>query len=145
VVLYIFGSATPANIADSDRVCSALQVFEHCQDVGEDARAGRIYLPAADLRQAGVAEDDVLAGTTSPALAEVIGQQVQRSRALLADARPLVGRLSGWARLAVAGFAGGGYATADALDQAGWTVLERDVRPSKARTVSHALRLWAGR
>ena len=33
------------NVADSDAVCAALQVLEHCQDVAEDARAGRVYLP----------------------------------------------------------------------------------------------------
>ena len=37
--------ATPENIALSDKICSALQVAEHLQDIGEDYREGRIYLP----------------------------------------------------------------------------------------------------
>ena len=42
--------ADPRDHRWSDDVCTALQVVEHCQDVGEDARAGRVYLPAEDLR-----------------------------------------------------------------------------------------------
>src|SRR5882757_4994519 len=41
IVLHIAEAATEQNVADSDAVCNALQVLEHCQDVGEDARAGR--------------------------------------------------------------------------------------------------------
>ena len=45
VILRVAGAATAQNIVDSDAVCSALQVLEHCQDVGEDARRGA-HLPA---------------------------------------------------------------------------------------------------
>jgi squalene synthase HpnC len=45
MVLEIFGQATPEAIARSDQVCTALQLLEHWQDVGEDRRAGRVYLP----------------------------------------------------------------------------------------------------
>ena len=50
LVLHVFGAATPERIALSDRVCTALQLAEHWQDVGEDFRRGRIYLPAEDRR-----------------------------------------------------------------------------------------------
>ncbi|MGN6251932.1 MAG: squalene/phytoene synthase family protein, partial [Marmoricola sp.] len=46
IVLGLFEVDDPVTTLLSDRVCSALQVLEHCQDVGEDHRAGRIYLPA---------------------------------------------------------------------------------------------------
>src|SRR5262245_35237907 len=49
LVLHVFGAATPERVALSDRVCSALQVVEHCQDVAEDHARGRVYLPASDL------------------------------------------------------------------------------------------------
>jgi squalene synthase HpnC len=54
IVLYIFGAATPERIAASDRICTALQLAEHWQDVAEDLRNGRIYLPAEDLQLFGV-------------------------------------------------------------------------------------------
>ena len=55
---------------------------------------------------------------------DVVATQVRRSRELLAAGRPLVGRLHGWSRLAVAGYVAGGLATADALDAADYDVLD---------------------
>jgi squalene synthase HpnC len=141
IVLHLAAAATPRNLEDSDAVCAALQVLEHCQDVGEDARAGRIYLPAADLRAAGVEAAALRATTTPAALQQVVADQVERSRELLSAGRPLVRRLSGWARFAVAGFVAGGLATADALDAGHHDVLGRDIRPSRLRTAGLGLRL----
>jgi squalene synthase HpnC len=107
LVLYVFGVATPERIALSDDVCTALQLLEHWQDVHEDWQRGRVYLPAEDLERFGVA-----AGETSPALLEF---EIERARALLDRGAPLVGTLRGRARLAVAGYVGGGRAGLDAL------------------------------
>ncbi len=145
LVLYIAEAGTEQNVQDSDAVCAALQVLEHCQDVGEDARAGRIYLPLADLRAAGVAETELTGVTTSPQLREVVAAQVERSLGLLQGGPALVRRLSGWARVAVAGYVAGGLATASALRRADYDVLARSVRPGKAVTAAHAIRLVAGR
>jgi squalene synthase HpnC len=141
VVLHVAGAATTHNLADSDSVCSALQVLEHCQDVGEDARNGRVYLPAADLHADGVGTDELTGAAASDALRRVVAREVERSREMLAAGRPLVRRLSGWARLAVAGYVAGGLATADALDAARYDVLGHAVRPSRVRTARYVLRL----
>jgi hypothetical protein len=47
--------------------------------------------------------------------------------------------------LAVAGYVGGGYATADALRTADYDVLAALIKPTTGRTVLHTLRLAAGR
>ncbi|HEU5265975.1 MAG TPA: squalene synthase HpnC [Jatrophihabitans sp.] len=142
IVLHLALAATAANVADSDAVCAGLQVLEHCQDVGEDVRRGRVYLPAADLAAAGVTRSDLTRPDTSDGVRDVVALQVRRSRELLAAGPPLVGRLRGWARLAVSGYVAGGLATADALAAADFDVLVRDIRPSRPRTARHALRLW---
>ena len=49
IVLHVFGAATPPRERLSDLVCTALQLAEHWQDVAEDLRAGRVYLPGEDL------------------------------------------------------------------------------------------------
>lgn len=144
IVLHLAGAATERNFADSDAVCDALQVLEHCQDVGEDARAGRIYLPASELRAAGIDDHALTASQTPSALRYVLAVQVERSRALLRAGAPLVRRLSGWSRFAVAGFVAGGLATADALTNADFDVLAADARPAKIKTMTHALRLVTG-
>lgn len=138
IVLHIAGAATEQNIVDSDAVCNALQVLEHCQDVGEDARAGRVYIPGIEL-------DDALAGSTGPRVRQAVATNVALARGMLQSGRPLVRRLHGWPRLAIAGFVGGGLATAAALRRAGYDVLAGTVRPSKGRTAREAARLWVGR
>jgi squalene synthase HpnC len=138
IVLHIAGAATERNVADSDAVCNALQVLEHCQDVGEDARVGRIYMPGIEL-------DDALATSTGDAVRQAVATHVALALGMLQAGRGLVRRLSGWPRLAVAGFVGGGLATAAALRRADYDVLARTVRPSKGRTAGEAARLWLGR
>jgi squalene synthase HpnC len=145
IVLAIAHVDDPQAIQRSDQVCAALQVLEHCQDVGEDARAGRVYLPADDLRRAGVTHADLTAATTSPQLRRVVAMQVERADALFASGRPLVHRLHGWARVAVAGYLAGGQATAAALRAAEFDVLGAVIRPGRARTVVSATRLMARR
>ena len=61
IVLHVFGAFTPERAALSDRVCTALQLAEHWQDVAEDLRAGRVYLPGEDMARFGCTEDDLAA------------------------------------------------------------------------------------
>jgi squalene synthase HpnC len=140
MVLYIAGAATERNVADSDQVCAALQVLEHCQDVREDAQMGRVYLPACELGGA-----DVHADRTSSELRAVIRTQVERSERMLEPGRDLVRHLHGWSKVAVAGYIAGGLATADALRAGDFDVLAHQLKPSKIRTAYHALRLLARR
>ena len=123
LVLHVFGAATEERIRLSDRVCTALQLVEHWQDVGEDYRAGRIYLPGEDRARFGVGPAELGAATTGPALSRLLAFEVERARALLDEGAPLVGTLRGRARLAVAGYVGGGRASLAAIEAAGYDVL----------------------
>jgi squalene synthase HpnC len=143
-VLYVAGAATEANVADSDAVCAALQVLEHCQDVVEDARAGRVYLPQQDLRAANVTDSDLLAPTAGVRLRQVVALNAGRASDLLRAGDPLVRRLSGWAKFAVAGYVAGGLATAAALRRNDYDVLVRTIRPSRVDTAVRATRLLVG-
>lgn len=145
LVLAVFGVATAQREAWADLVCSALQVLEHCQDVGEDARRGRIYLPQEDLRRCQCREDELLASTTSPSLRCVLALLVTRARELLAAGRPLIASLRGRPRMAVAGYVAGSLATADALESANFDVLGRPVRARPGRVIVRFLALLAGR
>jgi squalene synthase HpnC len=144
IVLQIAGALTADRVAWSDEVCTALQLLEHCQDVGEDRRRGRVYLPADELAARGVGATDLDAPAASAALRGVVLDQVARARQLLGSGRPLVASLHGGARIAVAGFVAGGLATADAIAASCGEVLARDVRPSRWRTARHAALTLAG-
>jgi squalene synthase HpnC len=144
LVLELFGLGTPERIALSDRVCTGLQLVEHWQDVAEDRRAGRVYLPQDALAAAGVPASDLDAPTTSPRLASLVLSQVAVAADLLAAGPVLVRGLSGWARVAVAGYVAGGLATVDALRRAGGDVLAGPPRPRRRDVARHAAALLIG-
>jgi squalene synthase HpnC len=132
LVLHVFGVATPERVALSDRVCTALQLVEHWQDVAEDHARGRIYLPADDMERFGVRPSDLASDESSLApgaprtpqpVRELLAFEVERARTLLDEGAPLVGTLRGRARFAVAGYVGGGRANLDAIVAAGYDVL----------------------
>jgi squalene synthase HpnC len=144
IVLGVFGVDDPETVRLSDRVCTALQLLEHWQDVAEDRRAGRVYLPQLDLRARGVAESDLDAAHASTALRGLMLFETGRAAAMLEEGSAIVGRLDGWARLSVAGFVAGGQATVEALRRTGGDVLGRDAHPSRARTAARLVALLAG-
>jgi len=146
LVLAVFGAATPERLALSDRVCTGLQLVEHCQDVGEDARRGRVYLPAADRERFGCQESDVLGVSAGPALRLLLRFELARAAELLAAGRELTSGLRGWARLTVAGYVAGGQATIDAIGGADFDVLAATCRPRATRTLARVVPLLvAGR
>ena len=145
IVLAVFDQHTDLLLRLSDRVCTALQLLEHWQDVGEDRRAGRVYLPTEDLLGYGVPETDLDAPAASPALARLMRFEIERAAGILAEGTPLVGRLHGWARCCVAGYVAGGQATVTALRRTRGDVLGRDATPSRARTAALLVRLVTSR
>jgi squalene synthase HpnC len=141
MVLEVFGQSSPDRVALSDQVCTALQIVEHLQDVGEDRRAGRVYLPQESLSDYGVLDSDLDAPHASAALRRVVLAETDRAEAMFREGSRLVGELRGWARLAVAGFVAGGLATVAALRRTEGDVLSTLASPAKADVLKHALPL----
>ena len=81
LVLRVFGALTPERDRCSDKVCTALQLAEHWQDVGEDYGHGRIYLPAEDLRRFEVPEADLAGIKPTPKLKRLMAFEVMRASA----------------------------------------------------------------
>jgi squalene synthase HpnC len=143
IVLYVFGCYTPERAQLSDSICSGLQIVEHLQDVAEDQRAGRVYLPAADLHGHGCTEEDLAGQTAPPQLRRLIAAEADRAGALMSAGAPLVGQLRGAARFAVAGYLAGGRAALAAIAAADYDVLATTPRPTKSRTVLELARVLA--
>jgi len=140
LVLLVLGCSTPERVERSDRVCIGLQLVEHLQDVAEDARSGRVYLPLEDLDRFGCPADEILELRYRPALHAVVSHEVRRARQLLVDAGPLSASLPLRARLAVAAFGAGGSAALDAIEKACFEVIDQDCRPHPTRLMNH----WIG-
>jgi squalene synthase HpnC len=160
LVLGVFELASPERIELSDRVCTALQLVEHVQDLGEDVRRGRYYLPARDLARFDCSHEQLaqlcsqdghdldLKGV--PAVSSTLGEdfvrrsdrlrqaiafEVARARNLLAAGLPLVAGVRGRPKLALAGFLAGGEAALEAIERADFDVLVPLLRASARRRV----------
>ena len=144
LVLAVFEAATPERLAASDAVCSGLQVLEHLQDIGEDAAAGRTYLPAEDMARFGCVPADLLAPIAGDSLRELVAFEAGRAREMLEAGGPLVGSLRGHARLAIAGFTAGGRANLDAVEAAGCEVLSTTRKAGASRLLRRFVPLYLG-
>jgi squalene synthase HpnC len=133
LVLAVTGTTTPERIRLSDAICTALQIVEHLQDVAEDLRRDRVYLPAEDLKRFHVQEADLAAPTAGASVRALIAYEAERARTLLDEGAPLVGSVHGRLRLLLAGFVAGGRAALHAIAAAEHDVLPGPPKPGRLR------------
>ncbi|GGX36902.1 phytoene synthase [Streptomyces malachitofuscus] len=138
LVLAVTGTATPERIRRSDAVCTALQIVEHLQDVAEDLRRDRIYLPATDMKSFHVQEADLAAPTAGASVRALVAYQAQRALDLLNEGAPLVGSVHGRLRLLLAGFVAGGRAAVRAIAAAEYDVLPGPPKPGRIQLLREA-------
>lgn len=143
IVLHVFGCFDESRARQSDLICTGLQLAEHWQDVSEDLRAGRIYLPLDDLAEHGCTEADLASSSAGPAVRKLMAAEVARANELIDSGAPLVGSLRGAARAAVAGYVAGGRAALAAIAAADYDVLAAIRRPGRVRTVAELLTAYA--
>lgn len=142
MVLAIFAVRGDERSNRSDEACTALQIIEHLQDVREDAGHDRIYLPKEDLDRFGVTEAELTRSTSSPALRKLVAFESARAQELLEESRDLVRLVHGWARIAIAGFIGGGLAQLEALSAAKFDILSQEVKATKTSMMRNTIRVY---
>ncbi|MFF4085645.1 squalene synthase HpnC [Streptomyces nigra] len=133
LVLAVTGTGTPERVRRSDAVCTALQIVEHLQDVAEDLRRDRIYLPAEDMKRFHVDETDLAAKTAGASVRALVAYEAERARNLLNEGTPLVGSVHGRLKLLLAGFVAGGRAAVEAIAAAEYDVLTGPPKAGKLR------------
>ncbi|MEZ6194125.1 MAG: squalene synthase HpnC [Planctomycetota bacterium] len=131
IVLALLGYRDEERRRLSDRTCTALQLANHWQDVENDLRRGRIYLPLEDMARFGVNEEDLGMPRAGENVRELIRFEVERARALFHEGLPLVGMVSGRARFDIDLFNRGGLAILDAIAAQDHDVLARRPRVGK--------------
>jgi len=90
----LMGVRDPARLAGAIDLGVAMQLSNIARDVGEDARAGRLYLPLNWLCQAGIDPGTFMAAPVhSPALASVMRRLLDAADAHYRRARPAIARL----------------------------------------------------
>jgi phytoene synthase len=101
LVMPILGTLSPRAVGYGVALGRAMQMTNILRDVGEDARMGRIYLPAEDLRRFGCAESAVVAGIVDEPFVALMRFQIGRVRAMYAEAEPGIELLAPGSRYTV--------------------------------------------
>ncbi len=94
LVLLLHGYNDEKRFAESDAICTALQLANFWQDVAVDWKKNRVYVPQEDWGRFCVTERDFAAAEASPGLRECLRYQVERTRGLFDLGRPLPGSLT---------------------------------------------------
>ncbi len=96
LLLHLFGHDAPHDLAQSDAVCTALQLINFLQDIEQDYReSDRIYIPVDEMAHHGVDESHFSTRRTDAAMLALIAAQCTRARQLLERGAPLAWRLPG--------------------------------------------------
>jgi squalene synthase HpnC len=123
LVLYVAGAHDDENARLSDATCTALQLANFWQDVARDLAIGRIYLPREERDRFGYPESDLRALRFTPAFAELMRFEVDRTRELFEQGLPLAKRIPGPLAVDVDLFSRGGMAILDRIEECGYDVL----------------------
>ena len=94
LMLHLYAVKDEAALAQSDAICTALQLINFWQDRGEDLRRGRDYLPQGNT----------------------LNEELQFARALMQQGAPLVHRIKGRAGWELRAVVQGGLRILDKLD-----------------------------
>ncbi len=90
----MMGARAPQTLARACDLGIAMQLTNIARDVGEDARAGRLYLPLCWLREAGIDPEALLAKpVATPALKGVVARLLCEAAALYTRARRGIAQL----------------------------------------------------
>jgi hydroxysqualene synthase len=95
LVLRVAGYDDPRLDAQSDAVCTALQLTNFWQDLAIDWRRGRLYLPAEEQRRAFARESDLNRLEMTSEWRQAIRQSIRRTRDLFESGRPICDAVHG--------------------------------------------------
>lgn len=124
LLLHLYGVQDSQSLAQSDAICSALQLINFWQDLSVDIPRGRIYLPQSAWVSHRVTEADLLARQPTQNAIKLIADQSKIARAKMLSGAHLVKKLpgrGGWElRLVVQG----GLRILDKIEALGFNTLQ---------------------
>jgi len=145
LLLHLYGVHDHTALKQSDAICTALQLINFWQDLGQDLLRGRNYLNAASLAAHQLQLAEVMACLNNPSLPPPerltlwMTQQVQEARALMNSGAPLVHRMPGRAGWELRLVVQGGLRILDKIEALNYNTLHH--RP-KLRVWDGGLMLW---
>ncbi|HKX37070.1 MAG TPA: squalene synthase HpnC [Burkholderiales bacterium] len=125
LLLHLFKRTTESELAQSDAICTALQLINFWQDADIDYARGRIYLPQDEMAAHGVGERHLAEKLCDPAWQSLMKFQVARTRALMLKGAPLGRSLPGRIGLEIRATVQGGLRVLEKIERAGYDVFRR--------------------
>jgi squalene synthase HpnC len=140
LVLYACGEADEERFKLSDATCSALQLANFWQDVGEDYARGRVYLPQEDMAFFRVSDQTIAEGVATPEFRGLLRYEVECARSLFEQGLPLIGMVNRDLAIDLDLFSRGGLEILRAIEDRDFDVLSARPAISKTNKAKLALR-----
>jgi squalene synthase HpnC len=141
IVLALASSCDERNAELSDSICTGLQLVNFLQDVADDYKRGRIYVPAEEMRRFGVQESMFETKQTNAEMRELFSSECDRAEKLLKGGLPLAEHVPRWFAADVRLFAHGGLEMVKAIRAIDFDLLR--LRPTVSRWTQMSLLLRA--
>ena len=139
LLLHLYQVSDAPSLAQSDCICTALQLINFWQDLGVDIPRGRIYLPADGFAQHGVDEVQLLQREVNPATTALVAANVAWATALMQRGAPLVKKVPGRAGWELRLVVQGGLRIAEKIELLNFATLQQ--RP-KLNAWDGAVMVW---
>ena len=128
IMLHLYGESDSRSVAQSDGICTALQLINFWQDVAADWQKGRVYIPQDDIAKYKVSEEQIAAGRADFAFQQLMAYQCERAFKMLKAGSPLGNTLKGRIGLELRMIVVGGQMILQKLDAVRYDVfIERPV------------------
>ena len=125
LLLHLFRRTSEHELAQSDAVCTALQLVNFWQDVAIDYAKGRIYLPQDEMARHGVAERHIAEQRCDAAWISLMRFECERARELILRGLPLARALPGRIGLEIRATIQGGLRILEKIERARYDVFRR--------------------
>ena len=139
LLLHLYGIHDAHSLAQSDAICSALQLINFWQDLSRDIPRGRYYLPLDSLAAHDLVQQDLLALRQTPNATELIAAHTHSARVLMHKGFNLPLQVPGRAGWELRLVVQGGLRILERIGQQGYTTLS--TRPSLSKW-DVAVMLW---
>ena len=146
LILLLFGYRDSRMHAQSDDICTGLQLANHWQDVAIDLEKDRVYIPNEDLLRFGLSVDAIRRGAASDQFKQLMQFETARAREMFLTGKPLCTAVAGRLSLELRVVWLGGMTIIKRLEQNEFDVFRR--RPAigtadKIRILAAAASRWA--
>jgi phytoene synthase len=138
----VFGYTEPSTLKYAENLGIAFQLTNIIRDIGDDARRGRIYLPADELERFHVTEAEILSSEHSDRFVNLMNFQAERARHCYREAvlaLPEVDRRAQRSGLAMAAIY---HTLLDEMARDGWQVLDQRTSLTPIRKFWLAWKTW---